>query len=611
MKKIILFLVVCFIFPYGAKAVSVTVDYQDNIYSHRETWNHHYSGKLGYIYLDDKIAYCINPFKIIGNNYTVDDTVLSSIDLDYSKLVAHYGYQTHLDNIYYYLATQELIWWENRAAVRLYWTTENTTDSNRIIIDSYKEEIKNNVERARIKPNFGTNILSGDYGDIIIFDDQNAVLKDYEIINNSKNEIWKEENKLYVRVLESGTFKLMKKIKSGVSTNGYNGGSSNQALATFSIDEEIIENIDINMNSYKSKIKITRYANNKKVEGKIKFKIYDVKKGAFIEQDKIFETDEQGNFISDFKLDKGTYEIYNMEIPYGYIFSEQITSFEIKDDNELKNYIFEIDDYLDVPIGQINIENFISYSNYKIPVYTKYYFYADSNIYDEKYKLIYKKGELVKETTDVKVNLPLGKYKVISDDNFYIVELLYQDSITKYIIKEIKWEKTFQPTNIFIKTNLNTCDNEKCEIKPIDDLIYDLYAKDDIYLENKLIYKKDEFIYRIFGNQKKEILLIDGEYYIKEVKNDYNYPMEDYFFHYTSNDISLDITKYKIVEKKTKPILEEITAPIENNDETIIKKENANNYILPNTDNYLKKYIYCSLGMIIIGIIMIKYDFFK
>lgn len=609
MKKIILFLAVIIFWPYNTLAVSLNIEYQENIYSHRETWKHHYSGNLGYIYLDNQIAYCINPFKVIGSDYKIDDTMLSSIDLDYSALVAHYGYQTHLDNIYYYLATQELIWWENKAATYIYWTTENNTASDRITIDSYIEEIKNNVKLARVKPNFNTDNIVGDYGDLIILDDENGVLNNYEIINNGKNEIWQKDNKLYVRILESGSFQLKKTIKSGSSTNGYSSGSSNQALATFAIDETIIDNIDINMNEYKSKIKITRYVDDKKVEDKIKFKIYDVKKGIFIENEKIYETDEQGNFISDFKLPKGTYEIYNIEIPNGYIFSDKITSFEITENNDLNNYIFEIDDYLDIPIGQVNITNFINYSNYKIPVLTDYVFYARENIYDEKYHLIYKKGELVKEIKsdfNMTINLPLGIYDVISKNNHSIVELLYQDNTTKYIIKNISYEQTIQPINIMIKTNLNTCDYEKCEISIINDLVYDIYAKEDIYLEGKLIYKKDEFIYRIFSNQVKKILLIDGLYYIKEGKNDYKNPMEDYIFNYNGDDISLDIMKYKLIEKE---IQHQVTSEKSEDNLVAIKNdfEKSNDFLLPNTDNYLKKYVNLSIVMLVIGIVMIKY----
>lgn len=623
MKKIIIFLTLILIaLPIKIKATTAVVDYQEGIYSNRESWNHSYNGKLGYIYLNNQIAYCLNPFKIIGSEYNVDNSVLSSINLDYTKLVTHYGYATHLDNIYYYMATQELIWYENSAVVRIFWTTEGSASSNRIAIDIYKQEILDKVNKARVKPNFNIDNVVGDYGEIIELDDTNEVLSDYDIINESKNEIWKENNKLFIKILDlnNTNIKFIKKIKSGVSTTGYSPTTTSQTLATFSIDETIESSLKVTPNEYNSKIKITRYANNKVVNGKIKFKIFNVKTSQFIKvnDSEIFETDDHGNFISDFKLDIGTYEIFNIEIPDNYIFYDINTSFQIKDNNLLNDNIYEIIDYLDVPYGILNVSENTIYSNYKIPITSdKLFLYANQNIYDENYNLVYYKNTLVTQLiTDsnglINYKLPLGKYLLIdSEFNQYEINLNYFDKYTKEIKQNIDIEKKINSSNINIEVNLKECINDKCLLSKLNDLTYDIYANEDIYINDKLIFKKDEFIYKIYSNNIKEITLPCGSYYIVENDNKYEEKFANYYFNYDGSDISLKITKNIVFndnlsddnKDENNEIIENPNKEVDNTSNQSSNNLELNNYKLPNTSNYLNQYYLLSISLIIIGLL--------
>ncbi|MDD3452901.1 MAG: SpaA isopeptide-forming pilin-related protein [Bacilli bacterium] len=561
MKKIICSLVIFIIIFISkdvlASDVNLRIDYQEGIYSNRESSLHIYNGKLGYIYLNNKIAYCLEPFKIIGSNYKEDNLVLN-IDpllLDYYKLASAYGYNEINNNIYYYMATQELIWRKNPALIRVYWTTTSSSASSRIIIDGYKNEISKKIEEARIKPNFNVKEINPDINDIIELTDVNNVLGNYEIINNSKNEIWKEKNKLYIKILDlnNADIKFVKRIKSGVSTNGYKESSTYQALATFAIDEIVEENLSIIPNEYNSKIKITTMSNSKLINDKLTFKIYNLNTSQFVKinENDIFKTDEKGEFISDFKLSEGTYEIFNLDIPNNYVYSDSNTVFQIKEDNELDNNYYEIFNYLDIPYGILNYQEKIKYNNLIVPNDNKnYYIYAADNLYDNNYNLLYLKNQFVKsistnENGQFTTTLPVGNYYITNDEkevtNFLIN---YIDKYTKEIIKNIIVEKNLERSTIKINVQKQIYLNDSCQNQNYDNIEYGLYAASDIYLNDILVYKNNQLIYKLISNEITEVQIPLGSYYIKELTQfDDENKFTNYYFKYEHQNLELNIIK--------------------------------------------------------------------
>ena len=178
--KIILILIITFLTNINTKALVANIIYQPGIYSNKMQGNRTYYGQLGYVYIDDKIAYCLEPYKIIGTDYIIDSSIMNNFtqdDLNYFTLLSYYGYNnTNHNNVYYYMATQELIW-RRITGQEGYWTTQNATKGERINIESYKNEILDSINTHNISASFGNATVKGKFRETIVLEDVNNVLK--------------------------------------------------------------------------------------------------------------------------------------------------------------------------------------------------------------------------------------------------------------------------------------------------------------------------------------------------------------------------------------------------------------------------------------------------
>ena len=75
--KIILMLIITIFTNINTKALVANVVYQPGIYANKMQGNRTYYGQLGYVYIDGKIAYCLEPYKLVGTNYIVDSSLQS------------------------------------------------------------------------------------------------------------------------------------------------------------------------------------------------------------------------------------------------------------------------------------------------------------------------------------------------------------------------------------------------------------------------------------------------------------------------------------------------------------------------------------------------------
>ena len=568
MKKIkkIVILLLLFI-TNNIEAKEPIIQYIDNVYSNRISSDQTITGQLGYIYMDGQTAFCIEPFKIIGNNYEINNEVLNNF---YTKeeqrliqLIIHYGAGSHLNDPYYYMATQELIW-RIKDDGEYYFTTTSSGDGEKIDIESYKNEILKNVEKHDMLPSFNNIELTPKLYDQIELIDENSVLNNYRV-NSSENIITRMDDGINIQVTDTNEsiITLSYMAHSGIDSNTYVGNG--QTLIISNLMEKKTSYIHIKPVGVSYYLKIRFLEDNRSIFGKVKFKIYNHNTSQYIENGKIFESDMFGSFISDFKLDLGTYEIAYVDMPKGYISSilpnQFILDKNTKVNSELK---YEFISYLDVPKGKLIINrNAILYDgSFKNLNGIEYKIYAYSNIYDAHSKLLYEKNELV-DTVVInegkgEIVLPLGKYYLEEQPNNYDVPLssnqnvtfTYKDSITEMYYKEINITSNLPTLTFNIKTLKENIDSSYTDYS---NYRYELLAKQDIIYLNEIVFKEGEIIKIFTSNNEgyiyESLSLPYGEYELREINIDNDYYENDstsYLFNSENTNVNL------VVEKKLK-----------------------------------------------------------
>ena len=550
------------------KAKTPTVQYIDNVYANKISSEQVLTGQLGYIYMGGQIAFCIDPFKIIGNSYEINNTKINEY---YTKeeqrkiqLIIHYGSGTHLNNKHYYMATQELIW-RIKGEGEYFFTTTPDIDGEKIDIEVYKNDIMKNVEKYELLPSFSDITLTPKLYDKIELIDENEVLKNYDILNLSNNIVTRINNGINIQVTDKNAsdITLSYLARSGAHNNTYVGNG--QTLITSSLEEQKTTYIHLKPVGVSYYLKIKFLEDNRSIFGKVKFKIYNHNTSQYIDNGRIFESDSFGVFNSDFKLDLGTYEIAYIDIPRGYIspsFSNQFTLEENTPVNSDSKY--EFISYLDTPRGKLTINrNAILYDgSIKKLDEIEYKIYASSNIYDAHSKLLYNANQLVDivKTNNGKAEiiLPMGKYYIEEQANQYdlpissnkYISFIYNDSITEMYYKNVDITTSLPMITFNIKTLKENIDGS---YNGYSNFQYELYAKEDVIYLNEVVFKKGNLIKSFTSNNDgyiyENLSLPYGEYEIKEINidNDY-YENENISYNFTNQNNYLDLN----VEKKLK-----------------------------------------------------------
>lgn len=323
MKKIIYFL--CIMFLAGSiKAISPEIIYQENIYSNR-IGDKLYSGQLGYIFIDDQIVYCLEPFKIVGKSYNEDSGYLNKYDddiLDYFEMVSYYGYNRFdRNNIYYYMAAQELIWEKILGGDYVYWSTEKDGQGELINIDSYKNEIINDINKFYLKPSFDDKHFSLPFFDEIKIYDSNNVFNTYtEFSYSGNNKIIKNDKGFIVTILEEGyqKIKYSKTLKTDNVTKFYTEFGQ-QTLASFGINKKINGEFSILGREYYTNLNVVFY------DDVTKDVIFDV----------VFEMESTNELNGMWKNIDGKYR-YSNPLNEGKYKINVLEKYEIVSDNEFE-----------------------------------------------------------------------------------------------------------------------------------------------------------------------------------------------------------------------------------------------------------------------------------
>lgn len=306
-----------------------------------------------------------------------------------------------------------------------------------------------------------------------------------------------------------------------------------------------IKLLDSNPNLFESYyIDINFQIEEKLINKKIKFKIYNHNTSNYILNGEIFTTDNKGIFNSNFKLIPGQYEIEYVDIPKGCVVPEKPNIFIIDNSNETR---YKVISYLERQYGLLRINSGLSKidgSIYKLSD-IEYNVYAYSRIYDYDRKTIYLKDQLVGTLKTIngyaELKLPLGRYYIIKKDD--------ENQNKKYFSFSYDMtEPNIYPLDLDLTTLFPTFDLSIVTYKENIDKSYSKYeyfkyklkAKEDIYYLGNIIYKKDETISElksdVNGKINEKLNLLPGKYTLEELTNNQEYINKD--------DIDINIKLY-------------------------------------------------------------------
>lgn len=206
MKKIAVLILGIILFSLSverAKAETITYKRLDNIYFNLKVDGKTSSNHVTMFYLDDRLAYCIEPGKDIttktyNSKPNWDGTNLNVEAQKKIEKIGYYGYEyPNHQTPKYYIATQELIW-QAIKNIDIYWTTEKDGRGDTIDISKEKAEILSLVEKHDIIPSFVNKTIDGKVGQTLTISDDNQVLDNFNLGQTNYHQITKEGNKLNV-----------------------------------------------------------------------------------------------------------------------------------------------------------------------------------------------------------------------------------------------------------------------------------------------------------------------------------------------------------------------------------------------------------------------------
>lgn len=420
LKKIIFFLCFSFLFVTPCKAITPTIEYEDGFYSNRIGLDQIYSGQMGFLVLDGKVVFCLDPYKIVGDNYEVNNSYFDNYShevLQYIKLVSIYvDDYIQNRNIYYYMAAQELIWEKMYGADTVFFTTEKNGAGSEIDLTDFKNEIELYVNNVLTKPSFEGTIIKDNFYTVVILEDTNNVLSQYDIINNSPNNVWINDNSLFVEILSSEftNIKLVRREGSGDPIYYY--GSTNQDLAYLNSSVLNVSEISVQANNEYNKNVVINFLdreNSSLISEAIHFEIVNLDNNKVIIDYETYNGMYYNNFTS------GNYEIRIKDVPEGYLIPDSL-NFGIEEAERLINCSVLI--YFDKPIGRLNVNVFKENSKYQL--YQK----------DRESDILISIFDGTKS-----FDLSLGSYFILdsSTNQKYEINLEYKDAITPIIVYDL------------------------------------------------------------------------------------------------------------------------------------------------------------------------------
>ena len=371
------------------------------------------------------------------------------------------------------------------------------------------------------------------------FEEENAEFEIY----NSKNErietiITNEDGKAEIE-LPYGTYRIVQ-IK---GKNNYE--LSKPFTVTISETSEKEQSITLKNEEIGYRIKVIKLDADSKlpIKDKIKFKIKNKETGEYLvrhlttpipSETTIFETNDEGYFITDMPLLTGTYLLEEVSAPFGYQQQTEPLEFTISEETET------ISDSLYGEVILVEVENQRAYGMIEIEKQgevmmttgglsfrmmplegVEFSIYAGEEIKAKDGTILYQKDQLVeilvtnREGLTRSSKLPLGKYYVIETKNLEP----YDENNHKYFVDltthsqklTLAFENTLKKSDIeIIKIDANT----KARIGK---------AKFSLYTENK------EYLGSVYSDQDGKAYFYDiplGKYYVIEEEAPLGYEID-------------------------------------------------------------------------------------
>lgn len=329
MKKIflciILFLIViCTV--HAEDTISIRKEYTPMFSTKTTADGQRFNAQLFYLYEGDRVVYCIEPGVSLEDvayaqtssfkEYNIPDTLKRELEL-----IAYYGYEyDHHQHLYYYMATQELIW-EKMGATDIVWNTgsQYLTD-----VTPYKSEIMNLVERHTILPSFANQTFTFKVGMENELLDTNDVLFRFE-----SKDIAIDTTKLHFKsdVPKEEEYHFSYKRKSGSSLLFLAPGSQKVALFRLSDQDDHPFTVKVKFEKEKGNIVISKKDSitEEPLKGVV-FGLYDENHTLL----DMKETNEKGEIVWE-QIEYGKYYIREMKTAKGYVLGDEELEIHLKE----------------------------------------------------------------------------------------------------------------------------------------------------------------------------------------------------------------------------------------------------------------------------------------
>lgn len=332
MKKIFLgiFLFLICICTVRAEApIKIRKEYTPMFSTKTTAGGQRFNTQLFYLYEGDRIAYCIEPGVSLEDVvYNKTDSFnpygISDADKRELELIAYYGYEyNHHQHLYYYMATQELIW-EKMGAKDIVWNTgsDYLTD-----VTPYKNEIMNLVERHTILPSFANQSFTFKVGVENELWDSNDVLFRYE-----SNDIEIDTTKLHLKSNEPKEVEYHFQYRRQPGSSLLYIAPGSQKVAVFRLSDADSHPFTVKVKYEKERGNIVIHKNDSITEEPLKgvlFELYDEKHKRLDTK----ETDEKGEIIWE-QLEYGKYYLKEVQTAKGYVLNDD--EIEVKLGQSLK-----------------------------------------------------------------------------------------------------------------------------------------------------------------------------------------------------------------------------------------------------------------------------------
>lgn len=160
--------------------------------------------RIGYIYADDKVAYCVEPYKNIeADDILVESSFLSEAQKEQISIISYNGYnQSDRKSDKWYIATQLMIW----ESLGTYPVLTGFDD-----YPEYRRQIQERINSYKTLPSFNESKITLKKGEKITLSDSNQIFNTFTQFSNSGSAII-ERNGLNLSILHNSNMYTEGKI---------------------------------------------------------------------------------------------------------------------------------------------------------------------------------------------------------------------------------------------------------------------------------------------------------------------------------------------------------------------------------------------------------------